>query len=354
MTFMRAQVNTGLTTPTVEKSAGVRPAQHFKPAHYLPLVRLDSKTGAYKVVSTGKVLAVDNNGLLVPAGLALDIETALAATWDVDGTATSLLAQAKALEVATPGTFGLVYSATDVSNGVKNWAGDAASAGEPVVASMLKSGAVNYKTANPATAVTVATGAYVGKPIGIAPYDIWQNNSLTANIANNPNSFTYTNFNMQQGASVLTRYFIEVPVVADTSGLVLAGMTVFEGTPYNGSIVSFNKNSNFVVHTDLALSNADSYTTADPTDAELKAEFDRIINHINKTNGRILGKVIYVDTTFPKDYLDYVKTWTPSISGASALDKAPGTSTAGLPDNLSLAGITSAGSAKVARINLWI
>lgn len=366
--FKRGINQVGSTTPIVEKSEGVRPAQHYKPAEYLPLVRFDYKVGDHKVISTGKVLAPDAAGNLVPAGLAIDIRTALAGAQDVDGTATSIKTQLMVIEANTPGTFGNVYTATDVEFGVTNFAGDLAVAGEPVVASMLKSSTINYKTVNGATAWTLATGAGVGKPIGIASYDIWRGNG--AGFDNNPADYRYINYNIQQGASILTRYFIEAPVVANTSGVLLKGMAVFEGVPTHG-LVTFNKRSNFCMVPDITAADAvtassvDAYTTEAATDAELKAEFDRVITgiktttdalvaKINAVNGETLGRVLFIDSTYPKDYLQYVRTWEPNITGVTGLDKTPGSSTSGLPDNLSLAGVTDPSVATTVRINVLI
>jgi hypothetical protein len=346
--------NKSTTTPNVEVSAGIRPAQAFVTASYLPTVRFDKKVEAYKTISSGKVVAVDKGNFLVPAGLAIDLETALAQSFDVDGSALSLLAQLIAIEAGTPGTFGNVYSATDVTEGVKNFAGDTVTAGEPVVASMLKSGAIDYKTADPATAVSVVTGAGFSKPLGILPYDSWQQNGAGYGFGyteGNPNSYTYTNFNLQASVGVLTRYYIELPVVANTSGLILPGQAVFEGTPELG-LVTFNKNSNFIMLpaiADIALDTTDTYA-----DAAVNAAVNAAIAEVNKYSGRVLGRVYFIDDEFPKDMLDWVRTWNPNGSGFTALDKAPGTATAGLPDMLSYAGVTDPAAAKMVRINVNI
>ena len=328
--FKRANYLTGSTTPIVEKSAGVRPAQVYKPAPYLPLIRFDKMIGEYKVISTGKVLAVDKNGYLVPAGLAIDIETAIAGAY-----------ANKAAFIAATAQFGHVYSATDVTEGLTNFVGDAVTAGEPVVASFFAAYAGNGVQNNT-----------VGSPVGIAPYDAWRNNG--AGQDNNPADYRSQNWNPQAGLSILTRYFIELPVVANISSVLFPGLAVYEGTVKNGDLVTFNKNSNFVTVTPVAASTFTAVVPGAPTNGELDTEFNRIITGFNNLQGKILGKVLFVDTAFPKDYLQYVRTWNPNITNMTDLDKAPGTSTAGLPDNLTYAGVSDPTQAKVARVNILI
>ena len=61
----------GNLTPNIEISEGIRPSEELKPASYLKLVRFDKYLEDYYVVSAGKVVALDSNGDVVPAGLAL-------------------------------------------------------------------------------------------------------------------------------------------------------------------------------------------------------------------------------------------------------------------------------------------
>jgi len=352
MTYRRQTMPTGSTTPNIEKSEGVRPAQHFVAAPYLPLVRLDAKLGDYVTISYGKVIAADlKNNHIVPAGLIKDLEYALAFSWDVDGDATSLLAQA----IVDTANYGNVYTATDVAEGILNWAGDAVTAGEPVVVSMLKSGAIDYKTADPATAVAVV-GATAGfsSPLGMAPYNVWRQNG--AGFAGNPTNYNYTNWNLQQGVSVLTRYFIELPVTTTSSQAVFPGLTVFEtsSNPQPGDLVTFNKNSNWTIMSPLAASTFAAAAAGDPTDAEVKAESDVLRSAINDRAENVLGKIYFVDTDLPKDYLEYVRTYTASVPSTTALDKVPGSATNGLPDNVAYAGTNAVSQKKLVRINFMV
>jgi hypothetical protein len=321
MPYKKASNYVSLTTPTVEKSEGVRPAQHYKPAPYLPLVRFDKKVGEYKVISLGKVVAVDSRGDIVPAGLWHDINTAIA-----DGNFDNVVNK---------------YTATDVAEGVKNFAGDPVTLDEPVVKSFFVDGDATKALIN-----------YVGLPVGIAPYDVWRSNG--AGRDNNPVDFTFNNFNLQQGMSVLTRYFIELPVVSDYTAVAYPGIAAFEGTPKNGELVTFNANSNFVTLGKLAESTFAAASEGNPTNAELQSEFNKVINYINNTQGVVLGRIYFVDTEWPKDMLDYVKTWDPNITDKQVTDVAPGTATKGLPDLLTYAGVSDPAQAKTVKINLLV
>lgn len=329
--FKRNDQFVGTTTPRVELSEGIRPAQLWQVAAYLPLIRYDRKVNDWKVISTGKILAIDSSNFLVPAGIVKDI------------------ARAKSLTTAAWTTenkagYTYLYTANDVANGVLNSLGATAVAGDPVVMSFFTG----------ATGSALGTeNRTVGKPVGIAPYDFWRQNG--AGYAQNPMSYTYDNYNLQAGVGILTRGFIELPVVANTSAVVLTGMTVYTGaSPKPGDLVTFDAESNFVTLTALAASTFDADTETDPSDAEIKAESDRIGTYINDTFGAVLGRILFVDTTFPKDYLDYVRTWVPNINSVTALDKAPGTATLGLPDNVTYAGVSVVANAKVVRINVLI
>lgn len=363
--FMKANVHKGYTTPNIEKSEGVRPAQHYVVAKYVALTGgIDQKSGAYKAIRYGKVLAVDTAGDIVPAGYAIDVATAIA-----DGNFDNCYNK---------------YSALDIEAGVKNFAGETPEVGEAVVKSFFTDGDATKVQLN-----------FIGKAIGMAAYDLWQQNG--AGRAGNPLDYQYTNFNMQQGLNVLTRYFIELPVVANTTGVALPGMTVFEGTVKNGDLVTFNVRSNFCAYTpvedvtlsltdvalsltDIALDTTNTYadaavntavntlvgevetkvnTAVNGLVAELEtkvaAAVNSVVKSVNDKQGNILGKVYFVDTDWPKDYLEWVRTYAPSqIKGISKLETPPGDATNGLPDNLWYAGVTDPTNAKTVRINVII
>jgi hypothetical protein len=312
------------STPNVEVSEGVRPAQHFQVPDYLPLMRYDNRAQDFKVLSHGKVVAVDSDNYVVPAGLLLDIEAAQAA-----------------------GDFSTVvnkYSSLDVANGIRNAAGELVTENEAVVASFF--------TDADATETLIKT---VSLPLGIAAMDAYVANGAgygPGYHAGMSQDYTYKNYSMQQGVTILTKYFIELPVVSNVNQVLFPGMAVFEGTPSINGIVTFNARSNFASLGALALSTFTSTTPNSATDAELLAEFNRVIGYTNKLAGRYLGKIMFIDDKWPKGYLQYVRTWEAGV--VNTIDKSPGTPTDGLPDMLVYAGQTNPDTAKMVRINIVI
>lgn len=294
-----------VSTPNISISEGLRPAQHYAVASYLPVARYDAVFQDYKVISHGKVVAIDSGNYLVPAGLIRDIETAIAET-----------AFTNCVNV---------YTELDVSLGVKNSLGDLVTVGEPVVASFFTEGVVNGAVDN-AKAVITGLVNKISAPIGLAPQDIWKQNGAgygDGYSAGNPSDYTYTNYNLQQGSTVWTGGFIELPVVSGLSGLKLTGMVVFNDTvDLTKSLVTFDANSNFAMVGDT------------PAIKE------------------VIGRILFVDDKWPKSFLEYVRVWEPgSTLGTPA---TPGSATKGLPDNLFLAGIVDPAEAKTVRINFQI
>lgn len=315
--FKRFNDFTSAITPNVEISEGVRVAQNFIAAPYLPLLGIDNITKGYKVIRKGKVLAADKFNYIVPAGLRIDIATAIA-DGDFDGCVN-------------------VYSAIDVSAGVKNFAGANVTAGEAVVASFFEDSDPTDDLLNE-----------VGLPLGIAFYDVWEQNG--AGYDGNPTNYKYANYNLQSGLTVLTRGYVEYPVVPDTSSVALPGLACFIGSNVKaGDIVTYGADSNLKLYSAISLTQV---MAGDADDTDAIAGITELVGQLNAKEGTQLGKVFFVDTEFPKDYLEYVKTWAPNVQGAVAIDKTPGSATAGLPDNVYFAGVTDPASAKVVRINL--
>lgn len=191
----------GFTTPNVEFSEGIRPAGNFAPAPYLPLVRYEGNDfDVYTVISAGKVVALDSKGFLVPAGLA-DTASKVA------------------------------YTQLDVDNGVVGANGVAVTAGELVSAQL--------------TAATITVSA----PVGVAPYNYFQN---SGGDGSNPALFNFANFNHQSRVVFLTDYVLELPVVAeaDYANAPLKGIASViaeKDTLKPGDFLTFDGDSNFKV-----------------------------------------------------------------------------------------------------------
>jgi len=334
--FKRTNLPFGIQTPNIEISKGERVAKLYVAASYLPLVRYDDKMDDYVVISYGKVLARDNNGFVVPAGLAKDLEVAIAGAY-----------ADKAAFIAATASFANVYTATDVQAGTKNAAGDNVTAGEPVVASFF----ANYDA-------TDTQNVYISYPLGIAPVNVMRQNGAgygNGYQSGNSAKYRYSNWSLQHGITILTRYFIELPVVSDLSTISLPGMTVFEGTPNKTGLVTFTANSNFTSFDPLAASNFTATTAGSPTDEELKAEFDRIATWSNKAKAETLGRIYFINDEYPQGFLEWVRTYDAGLaSQVEAYNVPAGSSTNGLPNNLYAAGITDPAQAKTVRINLLI
>ena len=309
--------------PNVEISEGVRPAEKLAPAAYLNLVRYDAWFKNWFVIQAGKIVALDSANNVVPAGLKLQA-VAYKAAFETNSN-TETITGCKTIARAVTGLD--LYTVNDVQNGVKNFAGIAAAAGEPVVESFFTVGspAGNLVSATGGTAFgdsdVITQVNFISDAIGIAPYNFWV---WAGGDGFNPTQYNLHNFNMQHAVAVLADYYIEMPVVLNTNYALapltgIAAAIYSSGSPFTpGCFVKADMNSNFVI--------------ADPAADTIAA---------------IIGQVWKVDTDWPKDYLDRVRT---AYTQLSALDRTPGSATGGLPDNIFFAN----GSAQegVVRINL--
>jgi hypothetical protein len=324
----------GNLTPNIEISEGIRPAEELHPADYLKLVRFDKFSEDYYVVSAGKVVALDNDGNVVPAGLALQA-AAYKTAWDDEGGANqgaNRTAARTAVDALTGYTAGAsVYDATDVDPvasgvAVKTDTGNDVESGDYIVENFFTAvftGAVVKRVIDMVTAdeddaegdlTQVIT---ISAPIGIAPYNYFR---WAGGDGVNPANYTHHNYNRQHQVAVLCDYYIELPRIDDKS------------------LIKFPQLS-CVYDSGLALLPGDFLTfdaSSDMVEWAGTEGFDEVI-----------GQVWKVDVGFPKDYLDRVRT---AYEGLGDLDKMPGTATSGLPDNISYAGGTAAKG--VVRINL--
>jgi len=259
-------------TPNVEKNEGIRPWLGTTVAPYLPLERYNKYDDDYFVLSTGKVVALDSLGFLVPAGLLIDLEAGV-------------------------GSGTLLYTATDVAQGVKNAAGTDVVEDEEVIASM------------------VAEGVTVSKPIGITPYSYYRasSDSLSSHASWDPTNLRYHNYQKQGRVGVLCDYVVEYPIIPSGYAPHFAGIAAAIGSFTPGGFVTFDVNSNVVP-----------------------------ANCSSELYCNLVGQVLRVDTTYPKALLDHVKTrYNLNTPGWTALDKMPGSATAGYPENMNYAGTTT-------------
>ncbi len=327
----------GNLTPNVEISEGIRPAEELAPAAYLKLVRFDKYLEDYYVVSAGKVVALDSNGDVVPAGLALQA-AAYKTAWDAENgdLGTNRAAGRTAVDALTGHVAGMaVYDGADVSpvgSGIAvraesasggNSTGAAVVAGDYIVECFFDvvteangtKRVIDMVVADENdTDQNLTTVVSVSKPIGIAPYNFFR----WAGDASNPANYVHHNYKMQHQVAVLCDYYIELPRIDDKGLIAFDGLAVVHDGSLNltpGAFLTFDTASDMVAG------------GSDYSD--------------------VIGQVWAIDADFPKDYLDRVRT---AYKGLGTLDQMPGSASAGLPDNILYAGGTAAKG--VVRINL--
>ena len=164
--------NSNLVREFLEISEGQRPALELRPAQYLPVKYQDHYLNDWVVITAGTIVAVDASGDLVNCNGGVGT----AYTYTADDIGTTIL-----------------YS----SNGHDAYVTVAGAGGTPPG----------------------------NKPIGVAPYDYYQNINQGFDSANPTGLTKYTNYQIQDKVAVLCDYLIEVPVktACDASGTINVG-----------------------------------------------------------------------------------------------------------------------------------
>lgn len=350
----------GVPVPNVEFCPTEFPRMMTFPAPYLPLQQEDDRHDEFYVVMTGKVLALDSMGFVVPAGLTLDLEVMNAAVTAQKGgnlDATTADGDNHNMDTLTR------YDATDVANSVVNSRGVAAALNEPVVYSMIRvdgnplanyaEGVAATSTAVPIANAAVTEAVSIGNHIGVAPYSFLRtasdalsrsgnplhgdlSNTSGARVPFDPTQFRHRSWELQDFVTVRTNYCLVYPVVTDRNDILLEGQAVavaaaMANFPLGGR-VTFNKDSDIVSH-------SASLTTSDYSqDADATID-SRIELAIQKYHDRTVGQVIRKNTRFPSSYLDRVSTrWGSDVPGFSAIDATAGSATSGYPPHMHKAG----------------
>jgi hypothetical protein len=165
--------NSNLVRDFLEISEGQRPALELRPAQYLAVKYQDHYLNDWVVITAGTIVAVDASGDLVHA----------------NGGASSTI----------------TYTADDIG----------------LTVDLDANGHDEYVAAAGASSVLMAGN----KPIGVAPYDYFQNINAGFDSASPAGLTKYTNYQIQDKVAVLCDYLIEVPVktAVDASGTVKAG-----------------------------------------------------------------------------------------------------------------------------------
>lgn len=289
----------GHISPNFEYSEGIRPTGQFMPAPYLPSIRFNVYFEEYFVLSGGKVVAFDSNGDVVPAGLRKQAANYLAAFDAGGGAGGTGAADAEAVSDLTR------YTATDVARGINNAAGDPVTDGEAVVESFFD-----------LTGNSGVQQVFISNPIGISMYNYWAH---PGGDGTNPAQYNTYNFNLQHRVAFVTDYVLQLPAVEDQAtydAAPFAGMGAVlsaDGTLSPGMLVTYDEYSNMI-----------------PTGAGDAGYEQGAID-----GAEILGQILEVDTTFPKDLLEKVRTRHTELG---ELEKMPGTATEGKPDQLTYSG----------------
>lgn len=165
--------NSNLVREFLEISEGERPALELRPAQYLPVKYQDNYLNDWVVITAGTIVAVDPSGDLVNA----------------NGGASQTL----------------TYTSNDIG----------------ITVDLDANGHDEYVTVAGASSAKVAGN----KPIGVAPYDYFQNINAGFDSLNPTGLTKYTNYQIQDKVAVLCDYLIEVPVKSgvDASGTVQVG-----------------------------------------------------------------------------------------------------------------------------------
>lgn len=354
--------------PNFEKNEGLR-FGNYRPAMFLPSLRLDLLEHTHIVIAAGSPVVIDNMGFILPAGY-------------------------KHIMAAGKGQ-GPQYTEQDRIAGVKNAQGNPVVAGEFVVDAMID-GQVK-----------------LSKVLGVASYDGKLN--LNGDV-HNPATYQYNNYNVQNGVAVLTNYVLEFPIeplkrsghtveltaaggetaidlgkdtvlehhvfikknkdrvvdytfskgtgAAGVDQVILAdalaagdelkitmlfeenfyqtpfaGMTTWRGEATTEMLVTFDADSKFVAYVPAAIGD----TSLGDESANIAAALDKQLD--------ILGQVTLVDKNWPKQMLDKVVTmyddrlYSPIINpetgefqDGTGLDKLPGSANGGVPHSIAYAG----------------
>jgi hypothetical protein len=184
--------NSNLVREFLEISDGIRPALELRPAQYLPTKYQDHYLNDYVVITAGTIVAVDASGDLVNA----------------NGGASQAI----------------TYTSNDVGLTVDFEA--------------------NGHDAYVSGAKTTTAKMPGNKPIGIAPYDYFQNINGGFDSANPTGLTKYTNYQIQDKVAVLCDYLVEVPVKSgvDASGTVNVGDLVQSDA--NGGFILWRESDN--------------------------------------------------------------------------------------------------------------
>jgi len=220
------------------------PAGEWKPAAWLPVEWQGSASKDYFVISSGKVVAFDASGRIVPAGLAKKATTAAATVI----TYSSLDVSAKTEDIRTGepllANATMAVTAEDFLKAFieRGWISEA-----DVVPASGGGDAFSGTTGNKNTDAAAYMALAIGAPIGVAAYDVysWAGDA--------PASMKYTNYQKQHLIQFITEAQMKMPQLAATSA--------FQATIANTAwVVATHGNFPSLANTELTLTAANLRT----------------------------------------------------------------------------------------------
>jgi hypothetical protein len=186
----------GNITPNVEYCEPARPHGEFMAASWLPVQREDKYYEHQFVLSAGKIVALDRQGRVVPAGLKRFFA-----------------------DEAAGGGAVLTYSATDVTEGVISLATGITCTATSYIKSVLTTALIGRGLID----ADENCDDFISHPVGVASYNFIKH---PGGDGNNPADYLEHNYNMQHRVAILTKYVMEMPVVpAVESAVDVSGAT---------------------------------------------------------------------------------------------------------------------------------
>ena len=369
----------GSITPDFEISEGIRPAEELKPAAWLPVLRFDKYYEEWFVVSAGKAVALDADGNVVPAQYRTETNNIVYTADDVAAGTVDVRTGA-ALLIGAIGTFAVSTVSDFMGRGLDMGDTEAGQVSAPIGFAPYNywqwAGGDGFNPSqyrkhnhNLQHQVAVLCDFYVELPYVPAAQSAEALDNASQYGTKNVYSFiaidnlpvakntSRTPFVFAEGAGVpadvATRFVNEVATIDD---IISSGDYFMD---YDTGILSV-------------------YATGAPGDTDYTIAYYHYAGTANSTNNYAcangvlspgdfvkadansnltlwvegtdawslcLGQILAVDTRFPKDALEKVRT---AYAGLGVEQQMPGSANGGVPANISYSGAANA----VVRINL--
>lgn len=192
----KAYDHVGNLIPDVENSESIRPHGKWQPAAWLPVQFFEKNTEEYFVMLPGKPVALDNDGRLVPAGLAVSTAT-------------------------------VVYTATDVAASVLD-----VRTGLPLLIGAVGTVTLTDVDGTPGFMGRAGIALAVSAHVAVCPYPYfqWAGDSSALDDGFNPIGYRRQNFNLQHKVAVLTDYTLKLPLVPAQTAAEAVAEASFSGS----------------------------------------------------------------------------------------------------------------------------